>query len=170
MKQDTNWKPPYLLGLLGLIPLVGFFVGISLILYSIFRYKDRKLTWIGIFCILFTVLVYSVVYAINTNVENGFETLSQRNMTVLVKEIEIFRNENNRYPNNLKELKVQDSLLLLEDPIQAIENKKDLNYVYKNLVNHYFLFSKGKDGKSDTNDDISPSVEKLKSIGWRKSE
>ena len=30
-------KPPYLLGLLGFIPLVGFFVGIGLTLYGLIK-------------------------------------------------------------------------------------------------------------------------------------
>ena len=52
-------KPPYLLGLLGFIPLVGFFVGIGLTLYGLIKYKNRKLVIIGVFCMLFTVFVYS---------------------------------------------------------------------------------------------------------------
>lgn len=50
--QNTNntkkTTPPYKLGYLGLFPFVGFFIGIGLTLYGIFRYKDRKLTAIGI--------------------------------------------------------------------------------------------------------------------------
>lgn len=50
--QNTNntkkTTPPYKLGYLGLFPFVGFFTGIGLTLYGIFRYKDRKLTAIGI--------------------------------------------------------------------------------------------------------------------------
>ena len=42
-------KPPYLLGLLGFIPLVGFFVGIGLTLYGLIKYKNRKLVIIGVF-------------------------------------------------------------------------------------------------------------------------
>ncbi len=61
-QPDKKTKPPYLLGVLGLIPLVGFFVGVALILYGIFKYRDKKLIIIGGSCMLFTVAVYSTLF------------------------------------------------------------------------------------------------------------
>jgi hypothetical protein len=37
----TKSKLPYLLGFLCLIPLVGAFVGLDLLLYGLIRYKDK---------------------------------------------------------------------------------------------------------------------------------
>jgi predicted PurR-regulated permease PerM len=54
-------KPPYLLGLLCLIPLVGAFVGLGLLLLGLLKYKDKWLSIIGAAGILFTVLVYSML-------------------------------------------------------------------------------------------------------------
>jgi hypothetical protein len=60
----TKSKPPYLLGLLCLIPLVGAFVGLGLLLYGLIKYKDKWLSIIGAAGILLTVLVYgSLFYA-----------------------------------------------------------------------------------------------------------
>jgi len=39
-------RPPYLIGLLCLIPFIGAFVGLGLILYGIFEYKDKCLIFI----------------------------------------------------------------------------------------------------------------------------
>jgi hypothetical protein len=74
MEDKTNVKkttPPYKLGYLGLFPLVGFFVGIGLTLYGIFRYKDQKLTIIGIACMLFTVSAYSALFYIGYSSDIG---------------------------------------------------------------------------------------------------
>jgi hypothetical protein len=40
-------KPPYLLGLVCIIPLVGAFVGFGLLLYGLIHYKDKWLSIIG---------------------------------------------------------------------------------------------------------------------------
>ena len=40
--KTNESKPPYLIGILGLIPLVGFFVGIVLIILGITKYKNKK--------------------------------------------------------------------------------------------------------------------------------
>ena len=55
--EKKKSKPPYLLGLLGIIPLVGFFVGLGLTMYGIFKYKDKLLIRIGMICMIFTVVV-----------------------------------------------------------------------------------------------------------------
>ena len=55
-------KPPYLLGLLGFIPLVGAFVGMGLFLYGLIKYKDKWLMLIGIGGIAFSVVIYSTLF------------------------------------------------------------------------------------------------------------
>ena len=61
-KAENHSSPPYLLGLLGFIPMIGFFVGMGLTLYGYFKYKNNKLIIIGIACMMFTVAVYSSLY------------------------------------------------------------------------------------------------------------
>jgi hypothetical protein len=50
-------RPPYWLGLLCLIPLVGAFVGLGLLLYGIIKYKDKWLVMIGAFGIAWTIFI-----------------------------------------------------------------------------------------------------------------
>jgi len=52
----TKSKPPYLLGLLCIIPLVGAFIGLGLLLYGLIKYKDKWLSIIGAAGILWTVI------------------------------------------------------------------------------------------------------------------
>jgi hypothetical protein len=91
--------PPYKLGLLGIIPLVGFLVGLALTLYGIFRYKDRKLTAIGITCMLFTVLVYSALNYVTFHTDIGKvnkEKMAQTRLNSLVGDIEYYKSQNGK--------------------------------------------------------------------------
>ena len=60
--QVAKAKGQYWWGFLGLIPLLGAFIGIVLLLLGIFRYKDKILVYIGTACILFTVGIYTFLF------------------------------------------------------------------------------------------------------------
>ena len=84
-------KPPYLLGLLCLIPLIGAFVGLGLLLYGIIRYKDKWLIIIGASGIVFTIAIYSFLFYNMKNGElskKGFARISQTELNELVEKIE----------------------------------------------------------------------------------
>lgn len=85
-------RPPYLLGLLGFIPLIGAFVGMGLLWYAIYRYKDRKLAIIGGGCILFTVVIYSSLFYIARKFadDGAFSDIAQKDMNGLIENIEFF--------------------------------------------------------------------------------
>ncbi len=94
-------KPPYLLGLLGVIPLVGAFVGVALILYGIIKYKDKWLVLIGTGGILFTVLIYGSLFYSAKHSKifiNGFEKIDSMELNSLVKEIEFYKINNWQLP------------------------------------------------------------------------
>lgn len=173
-RQKTQSRPPYLLGLLGLIPLVGFFVGLGLLLYGTIKYKDRKLIIIGISCMLFTVIVYSSLFYFGFKSEagkKGWAQLAQMQLTSLVKNVEYFKIENGHYPDSLQQLVSQDELVSISDPLRRIEQNKNSNYNYKNIGRKYLLYSSGIDGVANTKDDIYPKVDTSnKNIGWTKSE
>lgn len=59
---EVRPKPPYLMGLLCLIPLIGAFFGLSFIISGISKYRDRWFTLIGIFGVLYTIAVYTSLY------------------------------------------------------------------------------------------------------------
>lgn len=169
-------KPPYLLGLIGLIPLVGFFVGVGLTLYGIFKYKDKILIIIGIACMIFTVAVYSSLYYVGFKSDlgkKGWEKHAQMQLNSLIKDIEFYKIEHGVYPDSLKQLKKEkvNEFVFITDPTQSTQGRKNIYYNYKNVGDKYLLFSSGTDGIPDTKDDIFPQVQTDSGkIGWIRKE
>jgi hypothetical protein len=163
-------EPPYLLGLLGIIPLVGFFVGLGLTLYGILKYKDKLLIIIGVICMAFTVAVYSSLFYIGFKSDfgkKGWEQHAQIELNSLIKDIEFFKIEYGTYPDSLAQLKKKNQIIFINDPTQSTKNKKKAYYNYKNLGDKYLLFSSGIDGIPNTKDDIYPQVQTENTkIGW----
>lgn len=154
-------KPPYLLGLLCLIPLVGAFVGLGLLLYGLFRYKDKWLAIIGAAGFLWTVIVYAALfYAMkHTTVFNrGFEDISQVQLNSLVKNIEFYKLQHGQYPDSLEQLKADDQQVLIHDAAQGMKANETVLYNYKKIGDRYSLFSSGQDGIPNTKDDLFPRV------------
>jgi len=172
VSKDAS-KPPYLLGLLGFIPLVGFFVGIGLTLYGLIKYKDIKLVIIGVFCMLFTVFVYSfMIFGLDKFdvVKEGHVKMAQLQINGLIKDIEFYKLENDNYPDSLEQLVNDESFVSIHDPIKGTNANGNDVFIYKNLGDKYLLFSVGLDGKPNTKDDIYPKVKPNSKIGWVKSE
>ena len=163
-------RPPYLLGLLGLIPLVGFFVGVGLTLYGIFKYKDKILIIIGIACMIFTVAVYSSLYYVGFKSDlgkKGWEQHAQMQLNSLIKDIEFYKLEHGVYPDSLKQLEKENEFVFITDPTQSTQGRKNIYYNYKNIGDKYLLFSSGSDGISNSDDDIFPETQsENKNIGW----
>jgi hypothetical protein len=162
-------NPPYSLGLLGIIPLVGFFVGIGLTYYGVSIYKDKKLAKIGIGCMLFSVLVYAtLIYEsyYSDNGKKGWENLAQTQLNSLVKSIELYKIQNGKYPNNLEKLADEDDSVIIFDPTQS--PSENSFFIYQNLGNKYLLFSRGTDKIKNTKDDIYPEISITRKTGWIK--
>lgn len=171
--KPNESKPPYLIGVLGFIPLVGFFVGIILVVLGLTKYKDKKLTFIGIGCILFTVITYSSLYYIGFVSDigkKGWEQHAQMQLNSLPKYIEFYKLENGKYPDNLKQLESKNEFIFLIDPTQKTDKNNPKYYNYKNLGDKYLLFSSGEDQKPNTKDDIYPQLKLNEKIGWTKNE
>lgn len=154
-------KPPYLLGLLCLIPLVGAFVGVGLLLYGLIKYKDKWLSIIGAAGILFTVFVYgSLFYAMkHTSIfKRGFADISQMQLNSLPKNIEFYKIQHGQYPDSLEQLLDDDKLAPITDAIQLNEQRQHLYYNYQRIDDKYILFSSGQDGVVKTKDDLYPQV------------
>jgi len=168
--KENSLKPPYLLGILGLIPLVGFFVGLGLLLYGIIKYKSTKLIIIGVACMIFTVIVYSTLFYVgfHSNIgKKGWETHAQMQLNTLIKHIEYYRLENGKYPDSLQQLRNSNEFIFMTDPTQSMNTY----YNYKNLGDKYLLFSSGTDRIPNTEDDIFPQVNlNNENIGWTKEE
>jgi hypothetical protein len=154
-------KPPYLLGLLCLIPLVGAFVGLGLLLYGLLKYKDKWLSIIGAAGIVWTVAVYSTLFYAGTHdpvFKKGFEDISQMELNSLVKNIEFYKLVHGQYPDNLKQLLDDDKLAPINDAAQGMRTKENTYYNYQKIGDKYSLFSSGQDGIPNTKDDLFPQI------------
>jgi hypothetical protein len=155
----TKSKPPYLLGLLCLIPLVGAFVGLGLLLYGLLKYKDKWLSIIGAAGILWTVLVYSTLFYAGKNAavfKKDFENISQMQLNSLVKNIEYYKLIHGQYPDRLEQLLDDDKLAPINDAVQGMNTKGEVFYNYEKIGDKYSLSSSGQDGIPNTKDDLFP--------------
>ena len=157
----TKSKPPYLLGLLCLIPLVGAFIGLGLLLYGLFKYKDKWLSIIGAAGILWTIIVYSTLFYAGTHAsifKKGFEDISQMQLNSLIKNIEYHKLTHGQYPDSLKQLLDDEELAAINDAAQGMNTKGNVYYNYGKIGDKYSLFSSGQDGIPNTKDDLFPQI------------
>jgi hypothetical protein len=154
-------KPPYLLGLLCLIPLVGAFVGLGLLLYGLLKYKDKWLSIIGAAGIVWTITVYSTLFyaGIHASIfKKGFADISQMQLNSLIKNIEFYKLEHGQYPDSLQQLLHDDKLAPINDPVQGLQTKVNTYFNYQKVGDKYLLFSSGQDGIPNTKDDLFPQL------------
>ena len=173
--ESTNKKPPYLLGLFCLIPLIGAFIGLVFIILGATRFKDKWFTLIGVFGIVFTIIVYSSLFYAGKNAsvfKNELVELSQMQLNSLVKNIEFYKLQNGQYPDSLQQLTKDDNGVFIYDPIQSSQSRKNNLYNYSKIGGKYNLFSSGEDGVPNTKDDLYPqlSVKENGKIGLIKHE
>jgi hypothetical protein len=154
-------KPPYLLGLICIIPLVGAFIGLGLLLYGILKYKDKWLSMIGAAGILWTVIVYATLFYAGKNAsffKKGFKDISQMQLNSLVKNIEFYKLAHGHYPDSLQQLLDDDKLAPINDAAQGMNLKGSSYYNYERTGDKYVLFSSGQDGIPNTKDDLFPQI------------
>ena len=152
-------KPPYKLGFLCLIPLIGAIVGIILLIQGLAKYKDKKLSIIGISGILFTVILYSSLFYFGFENNSGFTEISQSKLNALVEKVEFYKIQHGQYPDSLPQLLENDPFTFIHDPIPANFQKKSPYYNYWKIGDKYTLFSSGEDGIANTKDDLYPQID-----------
>ena len=159
--NSNSGKHLYGRGWLGLIPLVGGFVGIGLIILGVFKYRDKKLIIIGTAALLFTVAIYSSLFyitAYSDTVGKGTAKISEKFLNSLVKDIEYYKLKNGSYPDSLEQLRSNDDIVQIYDPILTrLPGAKDTKFNYKKTGDTYILFSSGLDRIPNTKDDIYPT-------------
>jgi hypothetical protein len=154
-------RPPYWLGLLCLIPMVGAFVGVGLFLYGLIKYKDKWMMLIGIGGILFTVAIYGSLFwsmKHSSSSRSGFAELSVVNLNNIVRHLEFHKLQYGDYPEQLTTLRDEDKFAPLGDPIQGSKFRDNTDYEYRLFGNKYTVYSRGEDGKAGTEDDLYPTV------------
>lgn len=152
--SSNKGEIPYIRGLICFIPLIGAFAGFVFILQGISKYKDKWFTLIGVFGILFTVVLYGTLFPEiwNEKVRNEKNTEHAKSwMNNLIKDIEFYKIQNGKYPESFDDL---DSYSIY-DPTQDGKNNC---FNYKLIGDKYLLFSSGIDRIPNTKDDIYPEI------------
>ena len=154
-------KHLYNRGWLGLIQLIGALIGLWLTLLGTFKYKDRKLSLIGVLMILFTVLIYSSIYYYfnyTISARKNFSVFAKPKMDNLIKSIEFYKVQHGHYPDSLAQIIAEDKFASIYDPIPGKPESNNGEFYYKKLDSGYYLFSVGIDKTPFTDDDIFPSL------------
>ncbi|WP_179413170.1 hypothetical protein HDF19_10345 [Mucilaginibacter sp. E4BP6] len=155
-------KPRYLIGFLCLIPLIGAFVGIGMMIYGLFVYKDKWVVFIGAVGILFTVAIFkSMDYSATNNPQfkKAWAETDKGELNSLVKQIEFYKIQNGTYPDSLKQMDFKGEIANESDPLLIFSGDKNGVYNYHKIGKKYTLFSSGIDKTPNTADDIYPSLQ-----------
>ncbi|MFD2147799.1 type II secretion system protein GspG [Mucilaginibacter antarcticus] len=96
-------------------------------------------------------------YADKINFFGGaFINSNKNSLNSLVKEIEFYKIQNGKYPDNLQQLNLSNQFVNLHDPLLADSKKDTFNYQLKSKG--YTIFSSGIDKIPNTKDDIYPTL------------
>jgi hypothetical protein len=151
----------YLIGILGIIPLIGAIVGFVLIILGIAAYRNWKLIVIGGAGIMWSVLIYGSLFYFGFFSDwgrRGFASIAQQFLTDDAREIEFYGIEHGEYPDSLAQLNKQNHMIMYGDPTQNFFKKKNNYFQYEKRGDHYTLYSLGPDGIAHTQDDIYPII------------
>ncbi len=163
-------RPPYWLGILCFIPVLGIFIGIGYILLGLLLYKNKWMAIIGGLGIMFTFILYSVLFPqlwSKKESDKQFANLAQIQLNNLIRDIEFYKLQNGHYPQNLVQLKSSNAMVIIFDPLQ-IGNKLNSNFNYVLVGEKYRLFSSGIDRIPNTKDDIYPNIKDSSKTGFIK--
>jgi hypothetical protein len=161
-KTPLTFKPIYLLGLLCLIPALGFFAGLVLLILGIVHFKDKVFIIMGAIGMLITIGVYAFLFHFMMTsdvVRTGFSEIAQTEVNELVKNVEFYKLQNGTYPDSLQQLDTKGSFTNIYDPLSSAKIGDNATpFRYSKKGNKYLLFSVGRDGKPNTADDIYPTL------------
>ena len=160
-REEKDIKAKLIWGWMGIVPLIGFFVGSVLLLQGIFVYRNRKLVIVGLLAMAVSLAPYGILFYKMEYSKNGraeFESLSKLNIKSLVTLVEYYKLTKGEYPDSLQQLFAIDSFAFIHDPLRK-RSDSTTRYIYRNKGNTYTLYSLGIDGIDRTNDDLFPQVD-----------
>lgn len=153
----TNGKHLYAWGFLGLIPGWGVLAGLFLLNKGMNFYSNKKLILIGCVAILFTPVIILLLFSTSTFNYGPVSDFTEQQINTLVEKIEFYKLQYNKYPDSLEEIQRINDLTFINDPMSHL-SKNGQTFQYKKINDKYTLFSVGKDGEPNTNDDIYPNI------------
>ena len=184
-KKRKHGPLPFVLAGISFIPIIGVVFGLLCIVIAIAARKANSLllALIGAGGILFTILLFGVILPSTTlllddgMLSEQFEPHSKSSLTTLVRLIEFYKQENQRYPANIEELRSslkEGELVMTYDmagPIKLGEKPREFYYEVIDNGERYLLFGLGSDDEPFTDDDIYPNVDPAmqEATGWSKS-
>jgi len=151
----SSSKPYYWVGFLCFIPLIGAFVGITMILNGIFNHKNKWLVIMGVGGIAFTIFFYYYNFR-SDHAKSQWIPSAKIELNKVVKSLEDYKKSHGEYPDSIQQIKTNEIIGGI-DPILA-GNSSDCYFYYKKVGDRYYLFSKGVDGVANTSDDIYPDI------------
>jgi hypothetical protein len=155
--------PPYWLAVFCLIPVLGFFAGILILILGLIKYKNKLFPILGGIGIalnitICTMFIYQAVKKWHP-FRDSFSMVSEMQLETLVKDIEYYKVKNGQYPDSLPQLRKSDKTVSIHDPLQTEWSGPNARYNYKKIGEKYTVFSSGPDGIPGTKDDIYPNIE-----------
>jgi len=155
----------YIISGLSLIPWIGGFIGLAILISGLIYYKNKILIAVGSLGILFTISIYGSLYYFGQIERGGVYDemtveLSKHSLKTLISEIELYNIKNDKYPDNLIQVTKNGYNQLHLDPIlnKVAVKGESKEFYYKLESDGYILFSIGFDKIPFTKDDIHPQL------------
>ena len=167
----------YILSGFSMIPWVGGFIGFVVLLSGIIYYKSKILIAIGATGLIITLGIYGSLYYFGEVKRGGvYDELTvlstEHSLKMLISEIELYKVQNDKYPENLIQVTKNNYNRLHLDPIleKVATKSESKEFYYKLDSDGYKLFSVGFDKTPFTEDDIHPQLKQIeiKKYGYKK--
>lgn len=180
-ESNKHGTGAFVLAGISFIPLLGVIPGIICIINALVRRRSNSklLGILGFSGVMVSVVLYGVVLPSlfnNETFSKQFEPHAISAMTSLVRHVEYYKLQNNRYPKSMEELRstLKEGEIVfsfdVSGPMRLGEKPREFYYEVINSGDNYFLFGVGSDGVPFTEDDIYPLIDRNedKNIGWMK--
>lgn len=180
-KSNKHGTGAFVLAGISFIPLLGVIPGLICIVNALVGKKtnSKLLGLLGFAGIMVSVVLYGILLPSmfnNPTISKQFEPHAISAMTSLVRHVEYYKLQNNRYPSSMEELRsnLKEGEMVfsfdMSGPMRLGEKQRDFYYEVINGGKNYLLFGVGADATPFTEDDIYPLIDsdKDKNIGWVK--
>lgn len=163
--KNRRLRKFFYLSLLCLFPAFGVIVGVILMYYAVFVFKNIKLVFTILVCVGGGILLlladeaylkHDSMYGEESG--NMMAKVAAIELDSVARDLDDYRTEFGRYPDSLGQLVIVYPGLFINDPLATRmgQQPKSPTFHYKKEGARYVLFSVGVDGVPGTADDIYP--------------